>query len=591
MLRILTKSGGDAEAPEAFEWIGCPTSAVLLLAPLSLRHLRKACKGPKKEARTPKSTGRKDSARGAGGDDGRVYVTLADGSAVDMLWLASVLPMHVLNTLISEELPRAAEGAGAAKDGGKGCPDGWFAYIAKCMHLLFCLVQLGIDYPAVLSTLLSQYDPAATARAGGNAGDESRSPALLVDVLLFSHTVALAMRYSADVDDESQAMLASAPSTDVAALPSVPGESGDGRAMVDDDESAISGVAGGSSEEDASIGGSRPIDVAGMVLQSMALLLRTEHSSENRPFRSHLVGHPKVTKVLCHGIFDAMDECFEQMTKDASAAGRRRRELKTFVEAAMEALFFCCTSQVFVADLLVCPYMRYGRALSVLKKVLYVEHVECVSLMLRWLLLFCEYEDPPSVDVLAGYDLYNGLLLSVMDRNNDAMVAWGVKSPMNPIALDLLKAVEVFADDSNFKEGVIDTSARAVATVLKRGPEYNGFNKSDRIHLPFTRAFFKLLAAMHCFNPDIMPPEQKVARTCELVPARAPSLLSRASFTSVSVAMGGPIAPSPAPARAAAALMHQRVCAEPPGAGHPERVQSLERGRLARGRGLLGKPH
>ena len=57
---------------------------------------------------------------------------------------------------------------------------------------------------------------------------------LLVDVLLFSHTVALAMRYSADGDDETQVMLASAPSADIAAVPSVSGESGDGRASADD---------------------------------------------------------------------------------------------------------------------------------------------------------------------------------------------------------------------------------------------------------------------------------------------------------------------------------------------------------------------
>ena len=58
--------------------------------------------------------------------------------------------------------------------------------------------------------------------------------------------------------------------------------------------------------------------------------------------------------------------------------------------------------------------------------------------------------------------------------------------------------------------------------MLKRGPEYNGFNKSDRIHLPFTRAFFKLLAAMHCFNPDIMPPEQEVKQECLPTPISPP---------------------------------------------------------------------
>ena len=26
------------------------------------------------------------------------------------------------------------------------------------------------------------------------------------------------------------------------------------------------------------------------------------------------------------------------------------------------------------------------------------------------------------------------------------------------------------------------------------------------MHLPFTRAFFKLVAALHCFNADVTPP-------------------------------------------------------------------------------------
>jgi hypothetical protein len=348
------------------------------------------------------------------------------------------------------------------------------------------------------------------APGAGARGGAVFSPALLVDVLLFSHTVALAMGYDVEAEGVADADAAASASDSSRAGPS--GEGAETQLAIAEDEQgggAGTGGGGGVGEQDASVGGSHPIDVVGMVMKIMALLLRNEHSADERPFRDQLVLHPKVTKALCEGIFDAMDECFEQITKEG-VQDRRRRELKTFVEAAMEALFFCCTEQVFVADLLVCSYMRHGRALSVLRKVLYLEHVECVSLMLRWLLLFCEYEDPPSVDVLAGYDLYNKLLLGVMDRNNDAMVAWGVKSPMNPIALDLIKAVEVFADDSNFKQGVIDTTASAVATVLKRGPEYNGFNRSDRIHLPFTRGFFKLIAAMHCFNAEVMPAEQEV---------------------------------------------------------------------------------
>ena len=502
MLRVLTKSAEHEDATSGLEFVKCPVAAVLALSLLSVRNLKKACKGPKKEsAKTPKSGNKKDTNRS--NEDDKVYIMLADGSAVDLLWLAAVLPRHILNTLISEQLPQAASD-GMPEGSGKGWRSEWFKYIAKCLHVLFCLVQLGIEYPSLTSAVLQQHHAAASVNG---CGDAIKSPALLVDALLFLHTVALAMRYDADEEAGAVEGDAATSGTDPAQAPVIDGA--DATAEDEEGGSSATGGFGGGSEPDGSVGGSHPIDVVGMVLKCMALLLRTEHSLDDRPFRKHLVGHPKITKTLCEGIFDAMDECFEQMTKGA-VPDRRRRELKSFVEAAMEALFFCCTDESFVADLLVCSYMRHGRALSVLRKVLYVEHVECVSLMLRWLLLFCEYENPPSVDVLAGYDLYNKLLLSVMDRNNDAMVAWGVKSPMNPIALDLIKAVEIFADDSNFKQGVIDTSAHAVATVLKRGPDYNGFNKSDRIHLPFTRGFFKLIAAMHCFNSNVMPAEQEV---------------------------------------------------------------------------------
>jgi hypothetical protein len=46
----------------------------------------------------------------------------------------------------------------------------------------------------------------------------------------------------------------------------------------------------------------------------------------------------QVTKALCEGIFDAMDECFEQMSNGEPLPDlRRRRKLKSFVESAMEA--------------------------------------------------------------------------------------------------------------------------------------------------------------------------------------------------------------------------------------------------------------
>ena len=33
------------------------------------------------------------------------------------------------------------------------------------------------------------------------------------------------------------------------------------------------------------------------------------------------------------------------------------------------------------------------------------------------------------------------------------------------------------------------------------------------MHLPFTRAFFKLVAALHCFNADVTPPSPRTKWT------------------------------------------------------------------------------
>ena len=41
---------------------------------------------------------------------------------------------------------------------------------------------------------------------------------------------------------------------------------------------------------------------------------------------------------------------------------------------------------------------------------------------------------------------------------------------------------------------------------MKRAPDVNGFTKVDSMHIPFTRAYFKLVAALHCFNPDVRAP-------------------------------------------------------------------------------------
>jgi hypothetical protein len=65
-----------------------------------------------------------------------------------------------------------------------------------------------------------------------------------------------------------------------------------------------------------------------------------------------------------------------------------------------------------------------------------------------------------------------------LEKNNAAMLAWTVRDAYNPLATDLLRAVEVFADDSTFKARVIDSCTEAVAAVMKRPPELNGFTKA-----------------------------------------------------------------------------------------------------------------
>ena len=323
MLRVLTKREEHEDISSTFEWSTCSKTAVLQLGSLSIRHLKSACKGPKRSAKTPKGANKRGSVnQSVDGDDGRVYIVLEGNLAFDLLWLSSVLPKYILDVLIAETLPPAAVGT-TGIEGRCATPAQWFEHIAKSLRLLFCLVQLGQEYPVLTSNLLYQHDPAAAVRQG--TGDARRaappSPALLVDVLLFSHTIALAMRHPADDGAEEGPSAESAP----AAPPDAPDEEGTGRDGND---------AGGSAGElDLAVGSSsHPIDVVGMVLKTFAVLLRTEHGDEARPFRDALVNHVKVTRALCEGIFDAMDECFSQMTNDC-IPDRRRRELKTYVEA------------------------------------------------------------------------------------------------------------------------------------------------------------------------------------------------------------------------------------------------------------------
>ena len=47
---------------------------------------------------------------------------------------------------------------------------------------------------------------------------------------------------------------------------------------------------------------------------------------------------------------------------------------------------------------------------------------------------------------------------------------------------------------------------------MKRAPDVNGFTKVDSMHIPFTRAYFKLVAALHCLNPDVSAPLLRTVR-------------------------------------------------------------------------------
>jgi len=306
--RVLLKEGSETEdVLKALDWITCPTDAVLQLSAMSIRQLKKVCKGPKNQmAKNTTKSAKKEDSRGAGVEEGKVYVLLNTNDAVDLLWFASVLPRHILDVLISENVPQVAASEGMQLEGGKEGGKGWFAYLARCMHVLVSLVQLAVEHSALMSALLFQ---TSAAHCG------AKSPALLVDVLLFSHTVALAMRY----DDESEAA-AAAPLLEAEHAPAAAGKGegegggAEGQAAAEE-EGAGGGWMGAGGEHEAE-GGGDPIDVVGMVLTSLALLLRIESKQEEssekgrgggggggggggneadvRPFRTHLVGHPKV---------------------------------------------------------------------------------------------------------------------------------------------------------------------------------------------------------------------------------------------------------------------------------------------------------
>ncbi len=65
-----------------------------------------------------------------------------------------------------------------------------------------------------------------------------------------------------------------------------------------------------------------------------------------------------------------------------------------------------------------------------------MEQADIVSNMLRWLLRFSEYEDPPTQDILAGYQLDNRLLHRSL---NAALAPWfAVPAPSCSSSSDIM---------------------------------------------------------------------------------------------------------------------------------------------------------
>ncbi|EKX53330.1 hypothetical protein GUITHDRAFT_101032 [Guillardia theta CCMP2712] len=488
------------------EWERDVGAAVQSLSQVNMRLMRKGCKvkpftSSSSLPSAPSSSSSSSPAAPAKQAQvrGKLYIVLEGEKAIDLVWLGFELPDHLISVLVSERVPSSVAAVlRKHQKSGK-----WITHLSHCVNVLFCLSHLCSDFPLILENVFSSRP------SPPNTISQSEK---IVDAMLFCFTIGIAVQCSkqdpAEVSQDEE---------DEAATVEQESRNGGDESEAQGEESTTSSQADGILPGDAVVSGTSAVDLIGHSLQVLASLLRMEcraregarksEGSDQFSFRQDLTSHKLITETICNGLFDAISIFIAEV--DETSDVKRRKELHLYISNAIEVLYYCSLDADFVADLLVSNHMQDGLSLSVLKKVLLIDQIDIVSLLLKWLLLFCEYEDPPTIDVLAGYDIYNKLLISLIERNNTAMIAWGVKQPFNPLASDLLKMVELFGDDSNFKQRVIDASSSAIAEVLKRGPDYNGFTKSDKMHLPFTRAFFKLLAALHCFNPEVMKPEEE----------------------------------------------------------------------------------
>ena len=262
---------------------------------------------------------------------------LENETAVNLVWLASSLPGHLLEVLIAERAPIAAQRALPRSLSAKGSR--WIAYVNACVWL-------------VQSLHLFDKEHAAVSQALTDSGKE-QGVKLLVDVLLFSFTIGIATAKSCPDAGEAH----SVSDCDEMCEPSAAGESAESRnpnSEVEEgsEEQADEGdMAQGKFDELCS-----PVDLVGACVRSMAGFLRKQlKSSESRgkkikgsaviekgsgivDFQQVLNGHFLVGRALVESIFDAMELFFAAVD---DATGQRRKALILYIAGTIEILYVC----------------------------------------------------------------------------------------------------------------------------------------------------------------------------------------------------------------------------------------------------------
>jgi hypothetical protein len=262
---------------------------------------------------------------------------LENETAVDLVWLASSLPGHLLEVLIAERAPIAAQRALPRALSVKGSR--WIAYVNACVWLVQGLHQFDKEHAAVSQALTG---------SGSEQGVK-----LLVDVLLFSFSIGMA---TAKCSDSGEAHSIS--DCDDMCEASAARDSADSRNPNADQEGEVK-------EEQADEGDvasekfdvlCSPVDLVGACVRSMAVFLRAQlKSTEARgkkskgnaqiaegsgtvDFQQALTGHFLVGRALVESIFDAMELFFSAID---DATGPRRKGLILYVAGTIEILYVC----------------------------------------------------------------------------------------------------------------------------------------------------------------------------------------------------------------------------------------------------------